>query len=322
LAFLACGTAQAEPTSLRFAFPAPPTSWVNTKGADLWIKEVEAASQGTLEVKLFPGLQLGTVRNLYDRTIAGVVDIAFGTFGELTGQFEKTNVTVLPFETTNCFAAATSLWRLFETGLIADEFGKVKVLTLFTFPGYVLSTTKPVRTMEDMAGLKVATTARGTAQGVQLLGGAPVSLTPPEIYPAIQRGVAAGTIISWVAVPIFKIDEVTKYELDTPFGFGPSYFFMNKEVFAKLPDAAQKAIDKYSYAALTDRLAKACVGTGTESREALATRGHVVSDLTPAEAERWKKLLAPITEEWVKATPDGAAVLAAYRKEVAAASRR
>jgi TRAP-type C4-dicarboxylate transport system substrate-binding protein len=318
---LAPGAAEAQPASLRFAFPAPATSWVNTKGADHWIKEVQAASQGTLEIKLFPGLQLGTVRNLYDRTVAGVVDIAFGTFGELTGQFEKINVSVLPFETKDCFAAATSLWRLLATGVIADEFTKVKVLALFTFPGYALSTTRPVKTVEDLAGLKIITTTRTTAQGFGLLGAAPVSLTPPEIYPAIQRGVAHGTVISWVAIPIFKIEEVTRYDLDTPFGFGPSYFFMNHEVFARLPEAARRAIDAHSGAVLTDRLARACVGTGEEARAGLAARGHEVSDLAPAEVERWKRILAPITEGWVKATPDGANVLAAFRREVASAVR-
>ena len=40
--------------------------------------------------------------------------------------------------------------------------------------------------------------------------------------------------------------------------------------------------------------------------------------MTTAEAERWNRMLAFITDAWVKATPDGAAVLKAYQDETAA----
>jgi hypothetical protein len=45
--------------------------------------------------------------------------------------------------------------------------------------------------------------------------------------------------------------------------------------------------------------------------------GQTVTRLDPAEAERWSKLLAPVAEDWVKQTPNGAAIFAAYREELA-----
>jgi hypothetical protein len=45
--------------------------------------------------------------------------------------------------------------------------------------------------------------------------------------------------------------------------------------------------------------------------------GHTVGELDAAEAARWKQRLTPVTEEWAKATPDGAKVLAAFRAEMA-----
>jgi TRAP-type C4-dicarboxylate transport system substrate-binding protein len=316
-AFALCASmAKAEPTMLRFALLAPPTTWVYTMAGDQWSKEVMAASAGTLDIKFFFGTQLGTVRNIYDRTVQGAVDIAFGTFGELTGQFQKVNVTTLPFETKDCYEAATALWQLYKTGVIADEFEKVKPLVLFTFPGYVISTTKPVKTLADMDGLKLITTARLTSQGVQLLGGVPVTLIPTEIYSAIQRGTAAGTIISWAAISVFKIEELTKYDVDTPFGHGPTYYFMNKEAYAKLPQAAQRAIDRYSYDPLNKRLALAGAKVQDEAAAYLTSKGHVVSEFDPSVAAQFKQRVAPITEEWVRDTPDGAKVLAAYRAEI------
>lgn len=321
LTFALCASAAgaAEPTTLRFAITAPPSTWVYTQAGDPWSKEVMAAADGSLDIKFFFGTTLGTVRNIYDRTVTGAVDLSFGTFGELTGQFQKVNVTTLPFETKDSYVAATALWRLYRSGVIADEFVHVKPLVLFTFPGYVLSTIKPVKTLADMQGLKVITTARLTSQGVQLLGGVPITLIPTEIYSAIQRGTAAGTLISWAAISVFKIEELTKYDVDTPFGHGPTYYFMNKEAFAKLPVMAQAAIDKYSGDPLNRRLALAGAKVQDEARDLLAARGHTISELDPAVAEEFRRHVASIAQEWVDATPDGAKVLAAYRKEIAVA---
>jgi hypothetical protein len=44
---------------------------------------------------------------------------------------------------------------------------------------------------------------------------------------------------------------------------------------------------------------------------------HKVYRFSPAEEAQVKQRLAPITEEWLKATPTGAVVLAAYRAELA-----
>ena len=43
---------------------------------------------------------------------------------------------------------------------------------------------------------------------------------------------------------------------------------------------------------------------------------HKVTTLDAAEAERWKQILAPMVEEWVRDVPDGTRVLAAYRDEL------
>ena len=40
--------------------------------------------------------------------------------------------------------------------------------------------------------------------------------------------------------------------------------------------------------------------------------------LTPQEEARWKKVVAPVSAEWAKETPDGQKVLQAFRAEVAA----
>jgi len=312
------GTAYAaEPTTLKFGFTSPPTSFVHIYGSEPWIKDVEAASDGTLKIQMFFNNVLGTVFNIYDRTVNGVVDISFGTIGTVQGVFPRSTVSGLPFETENPFEASLALYRLFENGVITDEYKAVKVLTLFTFSSSSLHSTKEIKVMEDMRGLKMGAASKTVAEAHQLLGATPVTMAPAESYPSLQRGVIQGVNMSWPAVVSFKLDEVTKHHLDAPFGLAGAYFFLNKDAYAKLPDAARKAIDKYSGEVLTKRLG----GGGIEEDKKViaklrADSTRTVNSLSAAEKTRWRETLKPVVETWVKETPDGEKVLAAFRAEV------
>lgn len=311
-----------EPTTLKFAFTAPPQTWVNTMVADPWSKEVMADADGSLDIKFFFGSTLGNSSNIYDRVVNGVVEIAFGPYGELTGQFPGTSVVALPFETKSCTEAAIALWRLYRTGVIAGEYEKVHPLAIFAFPDFVMTTKKSITKLADLQGVKIAAGSRIVAQGVQLLGGVPVTLRPSEVYQSVQRDLVNGMILSWAGISVYKVDELTKYDLDMPFGVGPGYFFMNKDAYARLPEQAKRALDRHSGDALSERFSKACYEAGNANRPNLVARGHTISELAPDEAARWKARVSPIVEDWVKATPRGAEILAAYRREVATASKR
>jgi len=92
---------------------------------------------------------------------------------------------------------------------------------------------------------------------------------------------------------------------------------MNKDSFAKLPEAGRKAIDSLSFEGFTRRMAAASQRMDVEGRAAVAAMSNqTIAKLDPAEEKRWAQRVAPVTEGWVKATPNGAAVLAAYRAEI------
>jgi len=318
-AFVAAPTISraADPILLRFAFPAPPQSKVNVWGSGPWSEEVMKAAGGTIDIKLFPGNSIATVQTTYDRTVAGVSDITFGIFGPLQGVFRKVSVTELPFESESDLESSVALWRLWKQKLINDEFDKVKVLSLFTFPAPAINTNKPIAKMEDMQGLKFAVASRVLAELVTAVGGTPITLGPPEFYEAAQRGTVNGVFVGWSAVQTFKLAEVTKYHVDTGAGYAPAFMMMNKQSFARLPKVAQEAIDKYSGEPYFKRMGEVTDRMDEEGRkEVQAMPTHQVTKLSPEQVARWKKLAAPIYANWEKTTPNGKAVLAAFRKAV------
>ena len=318
---LADGRAE-EAIQLKLGSAVPPTSWPNTRGTIPWTKAVERDSDGLIQFQTYLGGTVVTQRNTYDRLLNGVVDAVYAAFSEAPGTFQKVTVSTLPFEAPRAVEASIALWRLYESGLVADELAAGHPICMFAFNPSGLQTTRRISNADDLKGIKLATIARAASEELTLLGGTPVTMPPSEIYQSIQRGLVAGAVLGWTGTQTFRLDEVTRFHLDVPFGNNPAYFMMNKDAYAKLPAKAKAAIDRNTGLAWSITMGRNSDEVEQESRERVrGLSGHTLGALDPAEVATWRHRLAPIAEEWVKATPDGARVLAAYRAEVAKAAK-
>ena len=310
--------AGAEPVQLKFASTAPPISLMNPRIFETWIKDVEAASDGTLSIQLFVGNSVATVFNVYDRTRNKVVDFGWAPFGPISDQFPKSNVVSLPFAAEDHAKASIAFQRTFENGIIADEHKNVRVLNLFVFPGSVIHSSKPIRNLTELKGSKIGIEGRMVGQAIERLGGVPISLGPPEMHQAAQRGVVEAIALGWVAVGSFKIDEVSKYHVNHVLNGVGAYIYMNKESYAALPQKGKDAIDKYSGVAFSHRISQVLEFMNASQLERVkGLSNHTVTQLDPAELERWKAATRPIEQEWIASTPDGAKILSVYRAEYA-----
>jgi TRAP-type C4-dicarboxylate transport system substrate-binding protein len=306
-----------DPIVLRFGFPAPPQSKVNVWGVTPWIEDVQKEVPGMLDIKVFPGPSLASVENSYDRLVTGVADLMFGIFGPLAGKFAQVTVGALPFESRNNTETAKAYWELHKKGMFDNELRDVKTLALFTFPSAGFHTNKPITSAADLAGMKVAVSDRALSQLITSLGAVPITMGPPDFYQAMQRGLVSGVAVGWSAADTFKLYEVSKYHVDTASGLFTAFMFMNKASFAKLPANAQAAIDKYSGEPFFRRMGKVTDDMDVEGREKVrAMPGQVLSKIDPAEEARWQQKAQPIVEAWVKDTPNGAALLTAFREEI------
>jgi TRAP-type C4-dicarboxylate transport system substrate-binding protein len=315
LAMLAA-PAFADPVQLKFAYPSAPNNAL-FQAMQGWADDVNKAAGGAIEAKLFPGGVIADNSNMYDRVTGAVADIGFAVFGPVSSVFPKTNVGTLPFEAKDHREDALALWALYEKGVIKDEFAKFHPLAFIVFPGLVIHSKKPIHTLADMKGMKISVEGRVLSEMMPRLGAAPISLQPGELYQSLQRGLVEAVPQGWPSVPTFHLDEVTTFHLEAPLGFNTGYVAINNDSYAKLPPAGKAAVDKYSYKPFVERLIAAddtMQAVGRDATKAMA--GQTIAQLDPAEEARWKKAVEPVTDEWVKATPNGAAVLAAFRAEL------
>jgi TRAP-type transport system periplasmic protein len=315
---IVAASAKADPVQLKFAYPSAPNNAL-FQGMQGWVDDVNKAANGAIEVKLFPGGVIADNSNMYDRVTGGVADIGFAVFGPVSSVFPKTNVGTLPFEARNHREDALALWALYEKGIIKDEFTKFHPLAFVVFPGLVIHSKKPIHTLADVKGMKISVEGRVLSQMIPRLGAAPISLQPGELYQSLQRGLVDAVPQGWPSVPTFHLDEVTNFHLEVPLGFNTGYVAMNNDSYAKLPPEAKAAINKLSGKVFVERLVAADDTMQAVGRDATkALPGQTIAQLDPAEEARWKETVAPVTEDWVKSTPDGAHVLAAFRDEVTA----
>ena len=316
LAVLTAAPLAAEPVVLKLNSPAPPRSFLHAGAFEPWAQAVEQDSAGTLKIQMFYGGTLGNFGVTYDRVVDGVADVGFILTALAGGKLKQQDVASLPFETRDSNESAAALWRIYEKGVTAGEFGQVKLLGIWTFPNAALHTKEPVRALEDLKGKKLVASNIIAAKVATALGATPVTLRPDEAYQAISRGVTDGSLMPFTGMETFKLHEVAKYHLDAALGSDAAALIMNKQRYDGLPAPAKAAIDKHSGLLLSQKLGKA---TQAEWERGRSNVKDTVTTLTPDQERQWKSVLEPIAQEWTRTTPNGAKVLEAFRAEVAAA---
>ena len=314
---LSSATGAQETPTLRFAIPgASPMSSTWVAVFQPWIAKVEADGEGGIKVQEF--FNIANFGNVYDRVINAVADIGYTGMGQAGGKFPLSNVVQLPSDIASSRDAAGAFWKLYENGLIASEFTEVRPLAFFIFPQNMLSSPRPVTSLADVKGLRVAVLSKGGGDIVERLGGAPISTVPSSFYEVLQRRTVDAAIIGWNGLMTFKLTEVSTNHIAFGLDSGGAAVLMNKDAYAKLPAKAKQAIDKNSGVATSQTMGAAWDKLYADAQEVVRRMpGQTIVTMTQADKDRYaREVVAPLTDEWVKKTPNGAAILAAYRAEV------
>jgi TRAP-type C4-dicarboxylate transport system substrate-binding protein len=295
-----------------------PAGSANTIFFAAWAKKIDAASGGAIEIDLRDGTALAHYGNVYDRVMNNVVQIGWAIHQVVAGKFPLTDVGGLPYITPDGATGAVALRRLYRQGLLDAEYKEVVPLLIAPFPAGHVHYAKPPRSTEDLRGIKVTVSGRTQGRLVETLNGAPISIPPQDMYEALHRGTVDAVITSWAAFAPYKLQEVTTFHIEGPLGQNTSMFFMSRERFAALPQAARKAVEDSTGEAETRAFGAHFDRQGADMRAPVVRSDkHKVTGLSAARTADWERRFAPVLEEWTKARTDGDKVLAAYRSAIA-----
>jgi TRAP-type C4-dicarboxylate transport system substrate-binding protein len=303
---------QAEET-LIFATDGPTGTHVAVRVFHPWADHINEVAKGVLHLDVRDGMSIVNPTNFYSRVLDDVVQIAWGGFANLGGTFQLAEFAALPFQAQKSVDASVAFWRLYKSGLLDAEFKDVVPLMMTVYPQAAVHLAKPPKSIDTLEGLRLRVASKPAAEFVTLLGGSPSSLPLPDLYTGLQRGTVDGTVISWTAFQPYKLAEVTSYHYTTELGASVGMVFMSKKRYDALPPAARKILDDNSGEAMSRTLGAAWDEVADEAREkAQADPRHQMVAPTAAATATWQKIVAPVAADWVKATPGGEQVLAAF----------
>lgn len=312
------GPAWAADVTLRVQHFLPAAAPAQKQLIEPWAKAVEEQSKGRIEVKIYPAMQLGgRAPQLIDQVRDGVVDVVWTLPGYTPGRFPKMEVFELPFMINNAEATSAAVQEFYETHA-KDEFADVHPLFFHVHAGGGIHTKdKPVRTADDLKGLKLRVPTRATGQAFEAWGVTPVFLPVPQMPEAISKGVIDGASVPWEVMTPLRLQELTNHHAEFTgqrrMQTSTFAFIMNKAAYDKLPADLKAVIDANSGLGWAKKAGAIWEGIEEPGRKVARDRGNTIVALPEAEAAKLAALAQPVTDAWVaemtKAGKDGKALL-------------
>lgn len=212
-----------------------------------WGEKLEKASNGRLVFKHFPGAQMAPAPAHYDLARNGQAEVSWFLHGGTPGRFPLTELISLPYMVGSAEIGTKTLNdRELRAKYLDREHRGVHVLLLLTHqPGNIHTTRKPVRTIEDMKGLRIRFAAPTIRDFVAALGGAPVGVPPPDQLEMLQKGTLDGVFIDYGGAGIaFKMGGTLKYTTEM-YSYVSSFgVAMNPDFYQRLPADLKKLVDQ------------------------------------------------------------------------------
>jgi TRAP-type C4-dicarboxylate transport system substrate-binding protein len=305
-AALAAGAAQAQTVTLKVHHFLGPQSIQHTTMLKTWCDNIARDSANRLNCQIFPAMQLGgSPPQLFDQARDGVADVVWTVAGYTANRFVRSQVFELPFMMTNAGATSRAAWDWVQKHAM-DEYKDVKLLAVHVHgPGVLFTKNKPITRIEDLRGLKMRGPTATITKMLANMGATPVGMPVPQVPEALSKGVIDGAVIPYEVAPGLKVNELTRFASETPKGAPALYttFFvvpMNKARYDSLPPDLKAVIDKNSGRELSAFLGSTQEGNDVPGRKAFTeTAGYTITQIAPAEIERWKKATDNLDDEWV-----------------------
>ena len=288
------GAASAQELSL--AYFMGPKHPMNKAVFTPFAEKLAELSGGAMTVKQFPGGALNSVPpKQYAILLDGVADVVFTLPGYTGDVFPMTNVITLPDV---CSSSSNCTEALLRARSILEKEYNAKLLAIWAnAPPVLITKDKPVRTLEDLQGMKIRVTSKQDVPFVEALGASAVAQPVNVINQNLANGVIDAIAIGPSAIRSFKLHEPGNYITTWFPGSGSAFvLLMNQDVYDAMSEEEQGWV-----AAASEESLSLAGGTFYDKAAAgglklAAESGVEMIDLSDEEKARWNEKLAPTIE--------------------------
>jgi tripartite ATP-independent transporter DctP family solute receptor len=208
---------------------------------------MEGYSDGRLSLKLYSGGQLGEERDTLEMTTFGGIDLNRVNLGPLNSIEPMTNIPGLPFIFNNVAHMRQAMDG--EPGLRVlrslEQHGLIGLCFYDSGARSFYNTKRPIRTPEDMAGMKLRVQNSDLFVSlIQALGANPTPMPLGEVYQSLVQGVIDGAENNWPSYFEGRHFEVAKYYSLTRHVIGPEVLVISRQRWEKLSATDQDIVRK------------------------------------------------------------------------------
>lgn len=273
-----------------------------------FVKEVEQKSGGRIKVDIHWNFALGKNEAVMGRLRTGQVEAILTSDGHLAPYYPDVQVLSVPY----LFATRGVAYEVFD-----GPFGRKLAQDITTKTGIRVmgwgenggyrhySSNKPMKTADDLKGLKLRTMTNPIhMQIVKSLGASPTPIAWADLYTSLQTKVVDGQENSLATFRIPKLEEVQKHVILDGHVYSTLGWFMSDKFYKSLPADLQKVVTDASNR-LISRNREISVAQESEDRKYLESKGVTVVDVPVSEKQRFQQLTQASAIEILKKDVNG-----------------
>lgn len=263
---------------------------------------VKERSGGRIEVEVYSGGQLGSEENTIEQVQFGAIDMIRTSISPLTRYNEKLNILMLPY----LYRDDEHMFKVLD-GKIGDKHLNSLInnnlLGLSWFDSgsrNFYNTKRPIKSIEDMKGLKIRVQESALMMGlVEALGASATPMSFGEVYGALQTGVIDGAENNTPSYDSTSHFEVSKhYTLDAHTRV-PEMLIINNAKFNSLSIEDQKLIKKAAQDAAVKQRGY-WKERESKSMDKVVSNGVQVVSLSPEEKQKFQEAVKPLYKKFAK----------------------
>lgn len=284
--------------TLRYAHDHMPDSPFQ-KSAEEFKEVVEEKSDGRIKVEIYPAEQVGAGREVLEALQLGSVEMINMPVAFFAGFDIKYSLVDMPFLFPNEDVLFEALEgdigkQLLDLSLEND----MKGISFYAEGWRQMTNNKPIRTPEDLKGVKVrAMNAPIILEQYKTWGANPVTLDYSEVYNALQQGVVEGQENPLLSINDKKFYEVQDYLILSDHNYLSYALYANNTWFESLPEDLQEIV--YNAGVDVAKEHRVRMDEANESYlKSIKESGIEVITLTDQEREDFRKASEPVYEKY------------------------
>ncbi len=310
--FSATASVQAA-TVWNMATPYPDSNFL-TKNTLWLVKKIKKETDGKLTVHVHSNGSLIKHSQIKQAVQTGQVQMGAILDSILSNENPIYAADSVPFLATT-YKQARALWkaqRPMVEKLLAQQ--GLKLLLAGPWPPQGLYTSKPVKSVQDLHGLKFRTYNSETSQLAKLLGASPTLVEVPDVPQAFSTGLVDAMITSPSTGVNTQAWDYVKYYYPINAWIPKNIVFVNQQAFNSLSASEQKAVLDAAQQA-KKRVWKESPKVFQRQLKTLKQHGMKVAQPSDKLEQQLKKVGKKLTQNWLnRAGQQGQKLLKEYRQ--------